>query len=252
MAGPRYARQFVHDLEAFADRRAEVVGPFRDIGLIEIVGTHSHREELAHELEHDVGIIVHPFHEHRLIAHRAPGISEHLAGAFRFRRAFPWMVEVRVDVDGMILSDHFGQLCSDALRKNAGHLRPQPDDLDMRDFPQALEDAFEQEIGEHERIAAGEDDIADLGILCDVFDPVLNVLHIDLGRIPHLSLARAKAAVHRALARRQEEDAVRVPVDDARHRAVGILGERIFAEVRHHRGSSHPECTGARSVSDNG
>ena len=93
------------------------------------------------------------------------------------------------------------------------------------------DDPFQHEVGQHQRVAPGKDDVAHLGMRGDVVDAVLDVLHVDLGRIADLPLARAETAIHGTLARGQEQDAVRIAVNDARHRAVAVFGEGIFGKT---------------------
>ena len=52
------------------------------------------------------------------------------------------------------------------------------------------------------------------------------------GRVGHLALARAVAAVHRAVVGRVEEHAIGIAVRDARHRHVPLLRQRILQIVR--------------------
>ena len=100
----------------------------------------------------------------------------------------------------------------------------------MRDGTQAGDDPFEHEVRQHQRIAARQDDIADLRVGGDVVDAVLDVLHVDLAGIADLALPRAEAAVHRALARRQEQHTVRIAVYDAGDGAVRIFRQRVLRQ----------------------
>ncbi len=208
-----------------------MVRPLRDIRLVEIVRTDAHGQQFAHQLEHHLRRVVHPLHQHRLVAHRDTGIREHLACPLRLGGAFPRVVEMRVDVQRVILPEHFAEFGSDPLRKHAGHFRAEAYDLHVREIPEPGDDPLEHEIGEHQGISAGEDHISHLGVRRDVVDPPLDILHVDLRRIPHLPLSGAKAAIHRALACGQEEDAVRIAMDNARHGTVRVFRKRIFREV---------------------
>lgn len=221
----------VHDLQPFAHRGAEMVRPFGDVGLVQVIRPNAHGEKLADELEHHVGIVVHALHQHRLVPDGDSGVGEHAARALRFWRALPRMVEVRVDVDRVIFLQKFAELGRDALRQYAGHLRPQTDDLHMGNFPQSFQNAFEEEIRQHERVAAGHDHIPYLRVRSDIVDAALDVLHVDLGGVAHFSFPGAEPAIHRALAGAQEEHAVGIPVNDARHGAVGIFCERVFRQA---------------------
>ena len=86
-------------------------------------------------------------------------------------------------------------------------------------------------VADHQRIAAGEQDIADLGVAADVLDARGDRFLGDVAGAPHHAFARAEAAVHRAAVRDQEEHAIRVAVRQARHGAVLVLVERILRRV---------------------
>src|ERR1041385_1963723 len=190
------ATQLIHNLQSFAYRRAEVIGAFGDVGLIEVIWTHAHGKQLAHQLKHHIGVVVHAFHQHSLVTDRAPRISEHFAGALGFKRAFPRMIEMCIHINGMIFPNHLAELRSNPLWQNTGHLCSEAYNFDMRYLAQSLKNALKQKIGQHQWIAARENDIPYLRILRDVIDAVLNIFHVNLCRVADLALARAEPAVH--------------------------------------------------------
>ena len=95
------------------------------------------------------------------------------------------------------------------------------------------QDLLEQLRGEGQAVAAGDQDVADLRRPAQVLELRLVVAAVEvLGRVADDPRPRAVAAVARALGRDQHQDPVRVAMDEARHRRVAVLGERVL----HHRG----------------
>src|SRR5687768_9769302 len=96
---------------------------------------------------------------------------------------------------------------------------PTPDayDFDVRDLPQPLKDVLETAVGEHHRIAARQNDVANLGVLTDVLERRVVLVERDLLGIANLAAASAEAAVGRADRADEEQRAVGVPMCDVRH-----------------------------------
>ena len=88
-------------------------------------------------------------------------------------------------------------------------------------------------VRQRERVAAGDDHVADLRVLADVLDHPLVVAAdgvpaaADHGR----PLARAEPAIHGADVRGDQQGAVGIAVRQARHRRVLVLFERILQLV---------------------
>jgi hypothetical protein len=119
------------------------------------------------------------------------------------------------------------------------------------DGPQPPQDVVEPVVGERERVAARDHHVADLGVERDVGQALLDLaLGGGAGRVGHLALAGAVAAVDRAVVGRIEEDPVRVAVGDAGHRHVALLGQRVVevggrvAELAHGRHRLEPHRAG--------
>ena len=119
---------------------------------------------------------------------------------------------------------HVAQLIGDAHGHEDRHARADAHDLDVRDLAQAGEDLF-QDLGcQHERVAAGEQYIAHLGGMPQIFQ-----LQLELGPreggswVTHDARAGAVAAVGSALGGDQHQHPVGVAVHQARARANGHL-----------------------------
>ena len=135
------------DLQAGLHRRAEVVGPLGQVGLIQIIRLHAGQQELLHEPFHDFRIIVHPFQQHRLRPQRHTGVGQAPAGRFDLRGEFIGMIEMQVHIDRMILFDDLAQFRGNALGQRPGHAGTEPDEFEMRDGPERLQNTFDQVIG---------------------------------------------------------------------------------------------------------
>ena len=105
------------------------------------------------------------------------------------------MVEVGVHVDGMVLLDHLAELGRDARRQVRGDAAAEADDLDVRDLAQLLEEVLQPPIGQHHRVAARHDHVADLGMVGDVLEGRLVLVERNLLRIADFAAPRAEAAV---------------------------------------------------------
>src|SRR2546427_10114152 len=67
------------------------------------------------------------------------------------------VVEVRVDVQRVVLLQDRAQRRRDPLREMARHAAPDPDDLDMTDRPEPSADLVDPAVGEEERVAPRQD-----------------------------------------------------------------------------------------------
>ena len=92
---------------------------------------------------------------------------------------------------------------------------------------------LEQLRRERQAVAARDEDVAHLRRPAQVLELGLVVAAVEvLGRVADDPRSRAVAAVAGALGRDQHQDAIRVAMDEAGHRRVAVLGERVL----HHRG----------------
>ena len=137
------------------------------------------------------------------------------------------MIEVRVHEDRVVLLHHLAELGRDALGQVRGDAAPDANDLDVRNRAQLLEQVLQPPIAQHHRIAATQDDVADLGVLAQILERRLVLVERDLLRIADLSAPGAKAAVSSADRTYQKKSAVRIAMGNVRHRRVAVLIERI-------------------------
>jgi hypothetical protein len=91
-------------------------------------------------------------------------------------------------------------------------------DLDVLDGRDLRQQPVQGLVGEQQRVAAREQDVAHPGRGADVFDAPPQVLAAGDGvAVADLALARAVAAVHGASVADVQQDAVRVAVGQAGH-----------------------------------
>jgi hypothetical protein len=128
-----------------------------------------------------------------------------------------------------VAAQHADQVPGDAHRQHHRDLRAQADELDVADGAQATEQPVQFVVGQGERVAAREQHVADFFVTGDVVEGSLPLAQVEgvLAGVPHGPRAGAVAAVGGAEPGGQEEDAVRVAVDEARHRAVVVFAERV-------------------------
>src|SRR5437763_16860385 len=86
-------------------------------------------------------------------------------------------------------------------------------------------------VREEQRIAAGHDDVADLGVLLEVAERRLEPGQRDLLGIAYLAVPGAEAAVGSAHRRDEEQRPVRVAMRDVGNGGGRVLGERLHPPV---------------------
>src|SRR5687767_3116398 len=97
----------------------------------------------------------------------------------------------------MVLLDERAQLRRDAIGHVARYARVNADDLEMRDLAQRLQEKFDPPVRQHERVAARQDHIADLGVLAEVAKGRVELVEWNLFRVAYLAPPRAEPAVSR-------------------------------------------------------
>ena len=227
------AAKALHDLQALADRRPEMTRTLHEVALVDVVRPDPDLHELLDQVTLDVHAVVDAGQEHRLVAQRNAGPRQAVARARQLGRDLVGVVDVDVQPDRVVLREHLAQLVVDALREEYRHPAADPDDLHVGDLAQAAQHRFQELRGEREAVTAGDQHVADLGRPPDVVELGLVILAVEvLARVAHDPAPRAVAAVAGALRRDQHQDPVGVAMDQARHRRVAILGQRVL----HHAG----------------
>ena len=128
----------------------------------------------------------------------------------------------------MELLQHRAQLRRDPLREEDRHAAADAQELDVLDRAQAAEEIPQAAVGKQQRVAAGEQHVAHLGVLLQVIDGAVEIeLQLLLAHAADHPAAGAVAAVGGAAIGDQEEDAVRVAVDEAGHGHVVVLAAGI-------------------------
>ncbi len=127
----------------------------------------------------------------------------------------------------MVPLDHLAELGRDPLGQMRRDAASDANDLDVRDRAQALEEILQPAVRQHHRVAAAQDDIADLGVRPQVGEGRVVLIEGDLLRIADFAASRAEPAIRRADRADEKQRAVWIPVRDVGHRRVRVLVERV-------------------------
>ena len=222
------ATQSFHDLDTLGNGGTEVAQTQRGIALIDVVGTDTDANQLVDQLQHDVDAVVNAGQQDGLVAQGDTSISQHGGSASSFLGDLLGAVEVSIQPDGMILLEDVAQLRSDTLRHNDGGTGTQTDDLDMGDGADAGDDVLQHLVGDQQGVTAGQQDVADLGMIADVLDAVVDLLlgHFGITGTGEAATG-AMTAVHRALVSDQEQNAVGITMSQTGAGGVGILVQGV-------------------------
>ena len=215
--------------------------PADELGLVDVVRPHPHRDEPLDERLHRGEVVVDAAHQHRLVADGHAGLGELRAGLGRLGRELLRVVEVGVQPDRVVRPQQVAQIVRHAERERHRQPRTEPDDLDVWDRAEFAEQPAEVGLVEDERVAAGQQHVTDLGVRREVVDGLLQFVlpHHEVGVADH-PLAEAVAAVDRALGRDAEGHAVAVVMDEIFHRRVPDLVQRVHDADDVGRHLAHP------------
>jgi hypothetical protein len=97
--------------------------------------------------------------------------------------------------------------------------------------PKRFEDPFDQIVGEQQRVAARQDDIPHFCVFPEVSDGPIQLTFLEEARFPDQPFSRAEAAIDRTLIGDHEQHAIRVAVDEMRHRTHEVFFEGIVFRV---------------------
>jgi hypothetical protein len=226
------AAQALHDLEALADRGPEVAGALDQVALVQVVRPDPVLDEAMDERSLDVDAVVDAGQQDALVAERDPGPGQLVGRPGDLGRDLVGVVEVEVHPDRVVRREHLAQLVVDPLGHEHRDARSDPDDLDVGDLAEAPDDPLEQLRSERQAVAAGDQDVTDLGCAAEVLELGLVLARVEvLGRVADDPAAGAVAAVARTLGRHEHQDPVGVAMDEPGHGRVAILGEAVL----HHR-----------------
>lgn len=127
-----------------------------------------------------------------------------------------------------MLFQHRHQLGRDAVRQNNRHAAADAHHLNMGDAAQFGQNPVELLIGEHERIAAGKENIADHRRFADVVDAGEQFIFIgNRIDVADLALAGTVTAVHGADVADLQQHPVGVAMGHSRHRAIPVFGQGV-------------------------
>ncbi len=216
------------NLYTLAYRGTEMGETHGEIAYIDIVWTNTDLNEPLNKLLHYMHAVIDACKQHALIAKGDARIRKHFASALALFCYLIRMVEMGIEPNGMILLQHCAELRSDPLGTDNGGAGAYAHDLHMGHLAKLADDIFEPIIILHERIAAGEQNIAHLGMVPDIFKTCIDLLGGHCGiMLTRKPSAGAVAAIHGALIRDEEQHPVRVTMSQPRNGRIGILMQRI-------------------------
>lgn len=167
-----------------------------------------------------------------MVAERDTGVREALERLFHFDGQLARVIDVHAHPEGMIFLQHRAQLGRDALRQENRDPRADAEKLDVRDGAQAFQNSFEFVVAENQGVAAGEEDIPDLGVLFKITERLLEIgVQFLFAHAADDAASGAIPAVARATVRHEKQDAIRIAMDQPRHRHVRIFAARIHHVV---------------------
>ena len=198
------------------------------VALVDVVGANPDLHQLVDQLLHGVDAVVHTGQQHALVAQRDAGVSQHLAGLGGLGGDLVGVVEVSVQPNGMILLQHIAQLGGDTLGADHRGAGADADDFHVGDLPELGDDILQPLVRAEQRVAAGEQHIADDGRLADVLDGLIHLVHGKTGvLLAGEAPAGAVTAVHGALVGDQQQATVRIAVGQTGGRGVLILMQGV-------------------------
>ena len=129
----RVPAQFLHDVDAHGDRRAEMPGAKDGITLINVIRTYPDLQEFMHQLFHRRRVVVDAFEKDRLAPHRDAAVRNQVAGEFDPLGDFLGMIEVNAHPDGAVFFEQIDQFEGDPLRQRDRNTRPDAHEFHVED-----------------------------------------------------------------------------------------------------------------------
>lgn len=138
--------------------------------MVKVVGANATHEEFVNEFLLDFDRIVDLIEEDGLVAHDNAGVGETPEGVADFGREFVRVVGVDGNEKRVELLQHGTKFRGNPLGKEDGDAGSDANELDVRDGVQAGDEVFELGIRQQKGVATGEEDVADLGGVFEIFD----------------------------------------------------------------------------------
>ena len=224
----RMPAKALDDLQPLRHRGAEMGGAGDRVALVEIVRPDPHFEHVVHQRLHGRQVVVDAPQQHGLRAQGDARVGQPRTGLVRFRRAFVRMGEVQAHPQGMVLPQHPAQFPGDPLGEHGGHFRADSDEFQVRNRTQVREDPVQLVVAHEERIAAGNQHVADFRVVAKILEGLLQPgLVGDDVALAHDPRTGAIAAIAGAEIQGQQQHPVRIAVDHSGGCAVVILAQRV-------------------------
>ena len=203
-------------------------GAAGEIGVVQVIGLDPHRHETAEQgLEHR-RIVIDPAQQHGLRQHRDAGADQPGNRLLGRRGQLARMVGVDHDIDRLFR----GQRRNQRRRYPAGidyrDAGVKAYHAEMRNCVEGAHDPGEAARRQHQRVAAGDDDLPDLGPLADIGEGAVERRRLQhRRRLADGLAAKAEAAIDRTQQGRLQQYPVGIAMDDAGHRRPARVADRI-------------------------
>ena len=212
------------------DAGAQMRGPGREVAMMQVVGLDAVLDERAHQRAERIRIVIDAAQQHALAQHRDAGIDDPRAGRARLLGQLARMVGMQHHVGALARRLECTNECGrNPVRRHHRHAAVHAHDLDVLDRTQRAHDFAQPPRRQDQRIAAGQDDLPDVGMRADVIERRRQRgarQRLPAARPDHLA-AEAEPAIDRTHVHELEQYAVGIAMHDAFDRTVRVVADRI-------------------------
>jgi hypothetical protein len=141
------------------------------------------------------------------------------------------MIEMGIEKDGVVLLQHAAKILCNSARRYTWEFGADSNDLHVGDGSQARDNTLKLLIVDHERIAAGQENVPNFRMGADILQASGNGLLRNIAGAADHAFPCAEAAVHGTTVGDQQEYSVGIPVSQSRYGAVLIFVERVLRRI---------------------
>jgi len=187
-------------------------------------------DQRAHQALQALRRIVDAAEQHALRQHGNADVNQARASGTRFRRKFTGVVAMKKNINRRPSAQRFDQFRRDARGIDDRHAGMDAQHFDVIDLIEPGYGRGKSPIGQHQRIAAGENDFPNLGMFPDIIQrPIERVSRQHSARLTDLFAPKAKSTIDRACEQKFQKHPVGITMDDAFDRRVAVVPDRIDA-----------------------
>ena len=199
-------------------------GAGRQVGMVQVIGLDPHRDEAAEQCFEHRRVIIDAAQQDALRQHRDPGPHQPADRRAHRRRQFARMVGVDHHINRLVGRQCRDEGGADPPRLGDRHAAVKADHREMRDRLEPANDRSDAARRQQQRVAAGDDDLPDLGMRGDVIEGAAERRRLEQPVAPADLLA---AEADRADQDRLQQHPVRVAMDQAGQRRPALVADRV-------------------------